>query len=374
MNLFLITRNFPPLLGGMERLNYHLAKEMAKYGRVQVVAPQGAAAYQPEGVEVIEVPGDAAGRFLLGAWWRGWRAARRFRPEVVLAGSGLTAPLAWTAARLVGAKAAVYLHGLDVAIPHPLYRLVWRPFLRRMDRVIVNSGPTAALARNIGISPAQLAVVPPGVTLPVSCLESQRQKAKREFRFRHNLGAGPLLLAVGRLTTRKGLLEFVRDVLPQLVAQVPDIQLAIVGGLPRKALAAQAQTPQQIREAAGAMGVAERLHFLGEITEEELATAYLAADVHVFPVREIPGDPEGFGMVAVEAAAYGLPTVAYASGGVVDAVADGVSGRLVLPGDAVGFAAAVLEMLRRPPDWRGMRAYAERFSWESFGVRLVEVL
>jgi len=358
----------------MERLNRHLAEEMAEYGRVWVVAPRGSAAYRPEGVEVIEVPGDAPGSFLLGAWGRGLAATRRFHPEVVLAGSGLTAPLVWTAARVVGARAAVYLHGLDVVTPHPLYRLLWRPFLRRMDRVIANSGPTADKARNIGISPARVAVVPPGVTLPAFCSETQRQQAREGFRSRHNLGDGPLLLSVGRLTTRKGLLEFVRDALPQVVVQVPEVQLAIVGGLPHKALAARAQTPEQISEAARKSGVADRVFFLGEITDQELSTAYLAADIHVFPVREIPGDPEGFGMVAVEAAAYGLPTVAYASGRVVDAVADGVSGRLVPSGDASGFAAAVLEMLRQSPARQGMVAYAERFGWEAFGKRLLDAL
>src|SRR3546814_12930756 len=68
---------------------------------------------------------------------------------------------------------------------------------------------------------------------------------------------------------------------------------------------------------------------------------YKAASAHIFPVREIPGDPEGFGMVAVEAAAHGVPTIAFATGGIVDAVAEGESGRLIRPGDYGAFAGVV---------------------------------
>src|SRR3546814_16851853 len=64
--------------------------------------------------------------------------------------------------------------------------------------------------------------------------------------------------------------------------------------------------------------------FLGTITVDALlSVVYKAASAHIFPVREIPGDPEGFGMVAVEAAAHGVPTIAFATGGIVDAVAEG---------------------------------------------------
>ena len=376
MKLLLITRNFPPLLGGMERLNRHLAEQLAARGEVTVVGPAGSAAHAPEGVRIVEASGTSTlWRFLLGALWQGLRSARRFSPEVVLAGSGLTAPMAWLAARASGARAAVYLHGLDVTVAHPLYRLAWHPILRRMDHVVVNSSATRALAEGIGIAPGRITVVPPGVALPEPVGEAERRRIRQAFRETHGLGEGPVLLSVGRLTTRKGLLEFVRDVLPRVADAQPDVQLVVIGGPPGQALAARAQTPEQIREAARRAGVKERLHFLGEITDwAELQQAYRAADLHVFPVREIPGDPEGFGMVAIEAAAHGLPTVAYATGGVVDAVANGVSGRLVPPGDSAGFADRTIELLQRPLPVEPMEAFAAEFVWSAFGARLAAAL
>ncbi|MEG0184461.1 MAG: glycosyltransferase, partial [Stenotrophomonas sp.] len=98
------------------------------------------------------------------------------------------------------------------------------------------------------------------------------------------------------------------------------------------------------------------------------------AAVHVFPVRSQRSDPEGFGMVAIEAAAHGLPTVAYASGGVVDAVAAGISGALVAPGDSAALAEAVIEMIHRPLPSVPMRAFASAFDWDAFGRQVRDVL
>ena len=80
-------------------------------------------------------------------------------------------------------------------------------------------------------------------------------------------------------------------------------------------------------------------------------------------------------MVAIEAAACGTPTVAFATGGVVDAVADGRSGRLVPSGDYVAFVDAVLSMLNESP---GMQAtcieFARGFAWPNFGLRMFHEL
>src|SRR4249919_1084235 len=107
----LVTRNFPPLVGGMEKLNQHLLLALAELGPIALSGPQGAAAHAPAAAQVLESRLRPLPRFLLGCAWSGWRLARRQRPSLVLAGSGLTAPLAWMLAKLSGARAAVYLHG-----------------------------------------------------------------------------------------------------------------------------------------------------------------------------------------------------------------------------------------------------------------------
>src|SRR5690606_21261486 len=94
-------------------------------------------------------------------------------------------------------------------------------------------------------------------------------------------------------------------------------------------------------------------------------------------IRDVAGDVEGFGMVAVEAAAHGLPTVAYCVGGVGDAVVDGATGTLVAPGDQHSFARAILEWWPRAsiPSVRTSCAQAARiFAWNAFGLKLRKLL
>lgn len=364
-----VTRNLPPLVGGMERLNWHIADGLSRHANVQVVGPIGSGAFKPAGVDVQEVPLRPLWRFLLVSAWRALRLARRQRPHLVLAGSGLTAPAAWLAARACGARAAVYVHGLDVAVRHPVYRMLWHPVLRRMDVVVANSRPTAALVRDIGVDAGAVQVVSPGVALPAT---AQTPAALRAFRERHGLGDAPLLLSVGRLTRRKGLREFVREALPAIIREMPDTLLVVVGDVARDSLLPGMQTRDSIQAEAEAAGIGAHLRFLGGVDDAELACAYEAASVHVFPVIELPGDPEGFGMVAIEAAAHGLPTVAFAAGGIIDAVQDGVSGRLVANADYPALSSAVVALLQ-PPTSRlreSARAFAEGFAWPRFEDRL----
>jgi phosphatidylinositol alpha-1,6-mannosyltransferase len=210
---------------------------------------------------------------------------------------------------------------------------------------------------------------------PGSALSVVSVRSSEAFRQRHHLDDGPLLLSVGRLSARKGLREFVSYALPRIVAARPDAMLAIAGDTPNDALRAQGQTPESIRTAAAQAGVADHVTFLGRLAETELLAAYGAADVHVFPIREIRGDPEGFGMVAVEAAAHGLPTVAFATGGVIDAVSEGRSGHLVNPGDYSAMADAVPRTIEQREALRqSCIEFARQFAWPRFGAQLAAQL
>ena len=368
--ILIVTRNLPPLVGGMERLNWHMADELGRHSEVRVVAPEGSAALLPAQVQATEVQLRPLWRFLSTSALQALRIARAWKPDVVLAGSGLTAPAALVAARACSARSVVYLHGLDATVQHPAYRAVWHPAIRRIDTVIANSQPTAGLALALGVPATSLHVIHPGVQLPEA---AQPPSALQDFRHRHGLGDARLLLSIGRLTTRKGLREFVQYALPRIVQEAPDTLLLVIGDAPTDSLHASVQTRESIQAAADAAGIGQHLRFLGVITDAtELACAYEAASLHVFPVRQIKGDPEGFGMVAIEAAAHGLPTVAFAAGGVVDAVAEGQSGRLVEPDNYDALDRAVIQTLADGPAvWRsGATAFAQGFAWPMFGEKL----
>lgn len=371
--VLILTRNFPPLLGGMERLNWHLSKQLCAEGDVRVVGPKGAQARAPEGVRVHEIVATPLLIFLtmctVSACW----IAARWRPAVIVAGSGLTALPAWLAGRLFGIRTVVYVHGLDVEVNHAVYRAFWWPALRQMNRVVANSHSTAASAIKVGVLPQRIGIVNPGVQLPRHPLRPDEMARKKS-----SLGMTdqPIMISVGRLTERKGLREFVVQALPQIVQAHPGAVLMVVGDEPTDALKARAQTKQSILQAATRAGVDQHLKFLGALTDyEALGAIYEIADVHIFPVREIPDDPEGFGMVAVEAAAHGTPTVAFATGGIVDAVENDQSGCLVPSGDYGAFASAVIGLLpKQQSTSTSCRQFARRFDWARFGDEINQEL
>jgi phosphatidylinositol alpha-1,6-mannosyltransferase len=291
--------------------------------------------------------------------------AMRRRPGAIVAGSGLVLPMAWVCARIVGAKLVVYLHGLDIVSNHPVYRAIWPKFFRHSDLVLVNSSATAQLAQAKGIPVESLYVLNPGTDIPTLDVS-----AGFRFRERHRLGERAMLLSVGRLTRRKGLAEFVEYGLPSVLRENPDAILVIVGEEAVDALNSSGGAQRErILNRARAAGVDTRVRFLGNLTDSELSEAYQAADVHVFPVLDLEGDVEGFGMVALEAAAHGLASAAFAVGGVPDAISQGTSGLLVPSGDYEGLAKSIASICSKRSQFTGAREFAVDKSWTRFGAR-----
>ena len=367
----LITRNLPPLVGGMERLVWHLVDELQLNYRVHVVGPSGCGPLLPPGTTFNEVRLRPLSNYLFHTLLVVMRRSLLQRPHLVVAGSGLTSPFAWMAARISRACCVVYLHGLDVEAAHPLYRLLWRPFIRRFDCIVVNSHFTRQLALHIGIPRHRIKVLHPGVSLP----DLDDAKYRRlEFRKRYDLGDSPLLLYVGRLTARKGFAVFCAEILPSIIERQPDARVVVIGDEPASALLQEKGERARIEALLALNGLEQRVLFLGELSRKDpqLSAAYFAADVLVFPVQQRQNDNEGFGMVAIEAAAHNLPTVAFSVGGVTDAIADNVSGRLISPGDNQAFAQAVIDLLRLSSSNHKLdcRSFAARFAWPLFGQQL----
>lgn len=370
--VLLVTRNFPPLVGGMEKLNLHMFGALKGRGSASLCGPSGCGEFVGTS-RVLESAIRPLPMFLMRVFFKTLWLGLKERPGIFLAGSGLTAPIVWMVARLWGGRAVVYLHGLDLVAPSRLYQWLWLPFIRRCDLAIANSESTKSQAIDRGLKTGRVSVLNPGVTMP---------KAGRDgaglFRKHFHLGAHTLLLSVGRLTQRKGLAEFVEQALPGIVKLRPELILVVIGEEAADALLSRRGSERErIQAAARRVGLEQHIRLLGRCEEALLQDAYDACDSHVFPVLSLPGDVEGFGMVALEAAAHGLPTVAFAVGGISDAVADGKTGTLVPSGDYDEFGKAVLAQLdkkREPLVQAACRDFAQSKAWPAFSKRLNELL
>jgi phosphatidylinositol alpha-1,6-mannosyltransferase len=372
--VILITRNFPPMRGGMERLNFYIHQELSREYETYLVGPEGSEQFCPDTGKVVAIPALPVGRFLAMAFWRTLRLARRLRPQFIFAGSGVAAFPAVLAGRLAGVPVLTYLHGLDIVAAHPVYQRVFIPVIRQSTAWLVNSHYTRKAAMAAGITSEKIEILHPGTDLP----DLSNLQEGKTFRELIQAGDRRILISVGRLTRRKGLLEFIENSLPEIVRHCPDVLLLIIGSSPRQAIAASKKPLEiEISAVVHKNGLDEHIKLLGNVDEQILAQAYSASQVHVFPVLELPGDVEGFGMVAIEASAYGVPTVAFAVGGIPDSVGSGAAGTLVRSGDYPALTAAVIQRLL---DAEGAgeariqaRQHAERFGWPCFGESLRKI-
>ena len=369
--ILIITRNFPPLIGGMERLVFNIYKQLAEQHDCDVIGPPGSRASVQDNHQSYECKLQPVSIFILSAIFKGLRASFSRKYGICIAGSGLTAPVAVIVSKIHGLKSITFVHGLDLIVRNRIYQSIFIPFIRRSDIVVANSRNTARLAEQAGIPTERIVILHPGTDMP-----DELQTVER-FRKRYQLEGKSLLLSAGRLIPRKGLAEFIRYALPAVVRKHRDTVLVIVGSEPENALNRTDSVLEDIKSAIEEHDLAEHVLMTGRIDDNSLRAAYGEADCFIFPLREVPGDVEGFGMVAVEAAAQGLPTVAFAEGGVSDAVAEGESGFLVTPGDYEGFGRTLIKYLDDPdtmPSQASCRAFAERFNWNRFGDRLRHII
>ena len=160
--------------------------------------------------------------------------------------------------------------------------------------------------------------------------------------------------------------------MPLILAREPKARYVIVGdGLLRAYL----------ERLAASMGVERSVTFTGELPAAALDEWYARADVITMLSRESPidGGAEGYGLIFVEAGAWSKPVVGGRSGGIPDAVVDGVTGLLVDPTDIGAIAEALLRVLsdgalaRRLGEQGRHRALNES-SWTNFVATFQTVL
>jgi phosphatidylinositol alpha-1,6-mannosyltransferase len=345
----------------MERLVHQLYVGLVKNHAVSLLGPKGCEDFVAAESDVRSTAVSPTPIFLLLTLIKGIAGRiSRGAADIVMGGSGLVGPVVILLAKISAAKSILLLHGLDIIADSRIYQWVFVPFLKHADLVICNSKNTARLAVEHGVDAGKILIVNPGVDVNVASMPHALAKRQR------GLEGKTVLLSVGRLMPRKGLAEFVEHCFVRLAAADSDLMLLVVGSEPAQALNRPKESVlARIRASVAQQGVSAQVMLLGHADDDELAVLYAAADVFVFPLIEMRGDVEGFGMVAVEAAAHSTPTVAFDCGGVSDAVAEGINGALVDADDYRAFGDAILRVVKA--DMRdSARKFAGQFSWDNY--------
>jgi len=316
--LLIITWNFPPKLGGMENLIRDIYFYLSQMADVWVIAPKHQNTLKEEH---IFRPGKGGFFFFsLYALITGFKLARFYKIRVFYGGSLVVVPVLVVLKILFGGRCHAYAHGLDVIYTNRLYQSLISFSLRFVDSLACNSSNTKKLIED-HFPRTPVVLIPPGISKEKFGLAPPRLFKKR------------YILSVGRLTERKGLVEFIQNVFATISKSHPDVDLVIVGSEPSEAVFHKVGYREKILSAINTARLENRIHLTGRVGEEELLSFYKYCECLVFPLIEMSNDVEGFGMVAIEAAACGRPTIAFNTGGVTDSVIHGETGILIAQGD-----------------------------------------
>jgi D-inositol-3-phosphate glycosyltransferase len=220
------------------------------------------------------------------------------------------------------------------------------------------------LERLYGADTARIEIVPPAVDH--AFFSPGDQRGARAALAHLDIGDGPVLLFVGRIQPLKGL-----DVAVRALHALDDQRavLVVVGGASGAEGAAEVERVQKL---IAELGLGEQVRFVAPQPHHLLSTYYRAADVVLVPSRS-----ESFGLVALEAAACGVPVVAAAVGGLRTLVDHGRTGFLVEGRDPAAFAWHVERLagdagLREAMGLAAARR-ARGYTWSTAAARLRRV-
>ncbi len=332
MRLVFVSHSFSPPdrplanVGGMQRVAMDLDAAIQKIATNTAPGLKAKLTYDHivleaswKWVHILALP------FLIKTYFQLSSLVRRREVDVILFSSMVTAALAVLlkrSMRVNGVRAAAIVHGQDVTKPVRAYQLFVPKIFKALDLVLPVSGATGKACVERGLPQEKVAVVHNGVKLDRFSPCQWPAGARANHSFRSSLPPSALLLvSVGRQVKRKGFSWFVEQVMPHL----PDHVHYWLGG--------DGPEGNAITEAINSNQLQGRVKLLGRLGDAELTELYQSADLFVMPNIPIPGDMEGFGIVMLEAAMNGLPTVAARLEGIREVITEGENGYFVESGN-----------------------------------------
>ena len=301
----------------------------------------------------------------------GWRAlseVARWKPDLIICTHLALGPIAWL---LAGSRRQYWIvaHGIEAWCVLPPRK---RGALRRADRVIVTSAfSREQVVRQHSIGSERMMSLPcaldenllnvePSKNGPCQLIPDDRQ----------------VVLTVSRMAVSeryKGH-EVVLRALTSAILQIPELLYVIVGGGDDK---------PRLEQLAKELDLSKYVLFTGEVSDSELAALYRRSDVFVLPARTVIDNQnpkgEGFGIVFLEAMAFGKPVIGPNYGAPAELIRDGENGFTVDPEDPASMADAIVKLLtdrelasrmgRAGRDWT-----LSHYSYHHFRDRVLEVI
>jgi len=332
MKGLLITETFPPNLGGVETFLENIC--LHSNNRIDVltesISSSGENGRKRDYAEYrIELkPALGLIQYLL----KGVQLCLKNRYDFIFVGS--VSPVLYAATwlkRIFGLPLVLLYHGFDLerqllASPIKAVRA-----LRHCDLLLTNSNFNYERYLDLFPSAGETKVLNPGVDTGFF---------SPAIGFRNAMDA-PVILSVGRLVEKKNH-ALVLNALVKVRGRFPNIKYLIAGDGPES---------ESLKDLSKRLGLNGNVLFLGSMRGPKLVQLYNFCDLFILPSKERRMnnngriDAETFGIVFLEANACGKPVIGGNSGGIPDAIEDGVTGYLIDPGNEGELAVRIIELL-----------------------------
>lgn len=363
LRIGLVTSEFPPDHGGVETYSWQLAKELGQRPDMEVTVyapPSSAGIAAPPGVTIKPIL-----KSCMGLDWP------RLRDEPIDVWHALSACHAWIAEQ--NRPTVVSVHGNDFLTPYPLTAYpaitlpgLWRlrPWIWRSLHPLWQRATRRMLARALPRAAAILAN-----SRYTAQVLLKRHPACADKTHIAWVGVDPVFFEVPRAPRSK---------VPQLLTvcrlseprKNVDLVLHALAALKDRfefeyTIAGEGTLRAELERLAEELGLGKRVHFAGRIGDVELRDLYARADLFVLAASIVPGSHEGFGIVYLEAAACGVPSLAARLAGAAEAVAEGRSGFFVDTPDVASISAALARYLAGEIRFGAdtCRDFARGFDW-----------
>ena len=347
MKILFISRSYPPVIGGIEKQNYDLFQWLSKSEDVLLIA-------NTKGKSLLLL-------FMPFAFIKALIILPRV--DMVLLGDGVLAVLGYLLKFFTHKPVVCVVHGLDITFRNRLYQTLWPHFFKKMARIIAVGNETIRQGTRRGLPEEKFSFVPNGVAVPeqiprhtINDLEKLLDRKIPE----------KVLLTVGRLVKRKGIEWFIDSVMPSLQNNVIYI---IAGDGPQR---------PEIVDVISRNNLQERVFCLGRITDGEKELLYSTTDLFIQPNIRVEGDIEGFGLVVLEAASYGLPVIASDLEGLKDAIIDAKNGFLVQEKNSAQYKDKIEHLLlneeqRKQFGTQAREYVTQHYAWEKIAARYIQI-
>lgn len=371
MRILFCNYEYPPLGGGGGVVMAALARQLARRHEVTVLTSRAGDLRSEDrdgGVRILRVP----------VFFRRELAVANFPSMAAYLPTGLargmrfkhtdfdvinthfvvpTGPLGHALARWHDVPNVLSVHGGDLFDPskgssphlHAPLRAAVRWMLRAADDVVGQSRDTVRHVTELYGVNRSVELIPLGIDRPPPVSPASRQ----------DLGLPPdafVLITIGRLVARKATTQLI-DMFA--ASNIANAHLVIVGDGP---------DAPAVERRATELGVRDRVHMLGQVSDAEKHAALSVADAFVTASQH-----EGFGLVFLEAMAFGLPVLCYDRGGQTDFLVTGETGHVVKLNDQESFVRALLELHRdgeaRERHGRHNRQLVENYFIDSCAAR-----